>query len=384
MNDNVHKIGFIDNSRLITESLVRAGADVFVGYPITPANLLYYYSSKRFPSFFAAPDEITTIQLMTGFAACGRIPVTATSFPGFALMIESINMAYMMELPMVVILVQRLGPATGTATAGAQGDISLVSNIVSGGLAIPVFSVSDPNDNWNISAKCVEISVKLRTPVILVTSKEEVMTRFSFDLNQLDDITHVQRKYYDKDVTFKPYLADETLVPEFLPLTNTKHQIRFTASTHDSNGNLQYTSKEALENTERLHNKNIKHIKEYTFFEYDAQEGADTIILSYGITSLASKVAVKSLRDNGINISLLIAKTLFPVPDEYYTITEKYKKIVIAEENLSGQYRQSMFGNQHSRKITGVNKIGKMIDPQEIILKIKNIMLNPQQCLESK
>jgi 2-oxoglutarate ferredoxin oxidoreductase subunit alpha len=371
MPNTEQKIGFIDNSRLITESLARAGADVFVGYPITPANLLYYYSSKRFSSFFAAPDEITTIQLMTGFAASGRIPVTATSFPGFALMIESINMAYMMELPMVIILVQRLGPATGTATGGAQGDISMVANMISGGLAIPVLSVSDSEDNWNISAKSVEMAVKLRTPVILVTSKEEVMTQFSFDLNKLDEIKTVERKYYNKTEKFKPYLADNSLIPDFLPLTNTEHQIRFTASTHDANGNLQNTSKEALENTYRLHEKVIKHISDYTFFEYDQQEGAETIILSYGITALASKVAVEKLRAEGIKVSLLIAKTLFPIPPEYYTITEKYKKIVIAEENLTGQYRQSMFGNRHSDKILGANKMGKMIDPEEIVLIVK-------------
>lgn len=373
MTDMKQKIGFIDNSRLITESLVRAGADVFVGYPITPANLLYYYSGKRFPSFFAAPDEITTVQLMSGFSACGKIPVTATSFPGFALMIESINMAYMMELPMVVILVQRLGPATGTATGGAQGDISLVQNIISGGLAIPVLSCSQPSDNWKISAKCVEISVKLRTPVILVTSKEEVMTQFSFDLNQLDEIYPVKREYYSKDETYKPYLADENLVPEFLPLTDTKHQIRFTASTHDTKGNLQNTSKEALENTERLHKKIMKHLNDYTLYEYDEQLGAETIILSYGITSLSAKVAVKNLRENGDKVSLLIVKTLFPIPEEYYTITEKYKKIVVAEENLTGQYRQSMFGNHHSSNITGVNKLGKMINPEEIIQEVYNI-----------
>ena len=381
MTDSKQKIGFIDNSRLITESLVRAGADVFVGYPITPANLLYYYSSKRFPSFFAAPDEITTVQLMTGFAASGRVPVTATSFPGFALMIESINMAYMMELPMVVILVQRLGPATGTATGGAQGDISMVSNIISGGLSIPVLSVSDPKDNWKISAKSVEMAVKLRTPVILITSKEEVMTLFSFDLNELDEIKPIERKYFDKNETYKPYLADESLIPEFLPLTNTKHQVRFTASTHDSKGNLQNTSKEALDNTERLHFKNIKHIKEYTYFDYDKQENADTIILSYGITSMAAKVAVEALRKDGVKVSLLIAKTLFPIPAEYYKITEVYKHLIIAEENLTGQYRQSMFGNQHLSRVSGVNKMGKMIGPEEIVLKVKAINeLNAVKC----
>ena len=112
-----------DGSRLIIEALARAGAAAFIGYPITPANLLYSYAAARIPIMLPAPDEITTVQWMAGLSAGGKIPVTATSFPGYALMIESINMAFMMELPMVIILVQRLGPATGTATCGAQGDL---------------------------------------------------------------------------------------------------------------------------------------------------------------------------------------------------------------------------------------------------------------------
>ena len=121
-----------DGSRLIIEALARAGADAFIGYPITPANLLYQYGSQRMELMLPAPDEITTMQWMSGLSITGKLPVTATSFPGFALRVESINMAYMMELPMVIILVQRLGPATGTATCGAQGDLLLLNGIISG------------------------------------------------------------------------------------------------------------------------------------------------------------------------------------------------------------------------------------------------------------
>jgi 2-oxoglutarate ferredoxin oxidoreductase subunit alpha len=131
------RISFIDASRLMIEGAVQAGAQVFVGYPITPANLLYAYSSRRFPIVLPAPDEITTLQWMSGFSAIGKIPVTATSYPGLALMTESIGMAFMMELPMVIVLVQRLGPSTGTATCGAQGDISMINGINSGGYPIP-------------------------------------------------------------------------------------------------------------------------------------------------------------------------------------------------------------------------------------------------------
>ena len=218
------------------------------------------------------------------------------------------------------------------------------------------------------------MAVKLRTPVILITSKEEVMTQFSFDLNKLDEIKPVQRKFYEKDEAFKPYLAGDSLIPEFLPLTNTKHQVRYTASTHNANGILQNSTKEALANTERLHKKNILHINDYTFFKYDKQDSADTIIISYGITSMAAMVAVETLRNEGINISLLIVKTLFPIPTVYYNILDKYNKIIFAEENLTGQYRIAMFGNQTLNKISGVNKMGKMIDPEEIVLKFKELV----------
>jgi 2-oxoglutarate/2-oxoacid ferredoxin oxidoreductase subunit alpha len=363
----VKNIAFLDSSRLITESLVQSGADVFVGYPITPANLLYMYAGKRFPQFIAAPDEISTLQMMTGLAATGKIPVTATSFPGFALMIESINMAYMMELPMVIVLVQRLGPATGTATCGAQGDVSIVNGIISGGFAIPTMSISNTSDCWTLPAKAVEMAVKMRTPVIIFTSKEEVMTQHSVNLSRLEDIRRTERKFYSLAEKYIPYKADENLVPEFLPLTNNQHQVRLTASTHDKHGIIQNTSDEALENTRRLHRKILHNIKEYVFFEYDKDMNAKVILVSFGITSLASRVAVQKLKSLGIPVSLLLVKTLLPVPQAYYEILEKYSQIFIAEENLTGQYRQLLFGNSLPGHIHGINKIGKMIEPEEII-----------------
>ena len=101
------KYVLIDGSCIIIESLVQSGAEVFIGYPITPANMLYSYARRRFPSFLPAPDEITALQWAAGVSAAGKLAVTATSFPGFALMIETINMAYMMELPLVIVFVQR-------------------------------------------------------------------------------------------------------------------------------------------------------------------------------------------------------------------------------------------------------------------------------------
>jgi len=367
---NKIKNALIDGSRLITESCVRAGADIFIGYPITPANLLYSYASQRYPKMMAAPDEITTLQWMSGFATAGHFPVTATSFPGYALMIESINMAFMMELPMLIILVQRLGPATGTATSGAMGDLSVVNGTISGGFNIPTFAISSLNDCWDIPPAAVETAMKLRTPVIILTSKEMIMTLCSFDISSLSHITKKQMKFYNRDEPYSPYKPDNDGVPPFLPLTQNKHQVRFTASTHDIKGILQNSSTESINNTKRLYNKIVNHIDSYTYYELIEHEKADTIIVAYDVAAQAAREAASDLKSNGKPVSLLIAKTLLPVPEIYIDLLSKYIKIVIAEENLNGQFRRLIFGKAGRKGVTGVNGIAKMISPDAIITEV--------------
>jgi 2-oxoglutarate/2-oxoacid ferredoxin oxidoreductase subunit alpha len=359
----------IDGSRLMIESLARAGADAFIGYPITPANLLYLYGSQRM-EMLAAPDEISTLQWMSGLSSIGRIPITATSFPGFALMLESINMAYMMELPMVIILVQRLGPATGTATNGAQGDLLLLQGMISGGHPIPVLCTSTFEDSWTLSAEAVSLAVKMRTPVILLTSKEEVMTHKSFDMNTLPEIEKVDHKFYDKDCEYKSYKPTD-LVPDFLPLTQNRYQVRINASTHDQSGILQHSTDEALDNTRRLEEKMHHRMKCHLRYDYDALEDSETLVISYGITASAARNAAASLRSDGEKVSLLVPKTLLPVPDVYLEIINQYSKVVIAEENMNNQFGTLLYGNNKPANMRFVGALGKMITPQQIIEEVK-------------
>ena len=367
MNNNQEKIIFTDGSKLMTEALVRAGADIFIGYPITPANLLYQYGSRRYPHFMAAPDEITTLQWMCGYAASGLLPVTATSFPGFALMLESVNMAFMMELPMVIILVQRLGPATGTATCGAQGDISLLNGCISGGYTLPVISTSSMSDCWDMAEAALKLAADLRSPVILLSSKEEVMTYRSFDINKLKHIDKVERKYYNGKETYQPYRADEKLVPDFVSLQSKEHRLRLTASTHDKMGILQNTTPEALENTLRIHQKAIHNMDSYLYYEISEEADADVLLLSYGISSDACREAQRNLNAAGKKVSLLIAKTLLPVHPLYYDIIAKYRHVVFVEENHQGLYKQILFGHQQVKNMSTVNAIGRMVYPSEIM-----------------
>jgi len=360
-------MSFLDGSRLITEACVQAGADVFIGYPITPANLLYLYAGSRYPTMLAAPDEITTLQWMSGFAAAGRLPVTATSFPGYSLMAESVNMAFMMELPMVIILVQRLGPATGTATCGAQGDLSVIRGTLSGGFTLPTLCISSVQDCWDLSAEAVRAAVRLRSPVVLLTSKEMVMTVLNFDTSQLGEIRLADRPCYSGEGPYHPYRAGEDLVPPFLPVNQNRFQVRLTASTHDTHGILQNTTQEALDNTRRLQAKLDKNLDSYTFYELDEEEAAEVLLISYDVTAQAAREAARSLRAKGRKISLLVPKTLLPVPPIYLDIAARYPRVVIAEENISGQLRTLLFGAAGRKGLSGVNGLGKMISPGEIV-----------------
>jgi 2-oxoglutarate ferredoxin oxidoreductase subunit alpha len=355
----------IDGSRLIAEACVRAGADAYVGYPITPASLIFFYASRRFPIALPAPDEITALQWMAGLSAAGHLPVSATSFPGFALMVESVNMAYMMELPMLVILVQRLGPATGTATAGAQGDLLLLNGLISGGYPLPVFCISDLEDCWLLPPVALRTAVDLRTPVVLLTSKEMVMTQESFDLARLPEIEPVRRTFYEGPGPYCTYDAGNGLVPPFLPVGNRRHQVRLNASTHDRCGIIQHTSDEAMANTRRLQAK----VEAGTpvLYHLDEQEGAETLVVTCDITTGAAREAVTALRARGVPVSLLVLRTLLPLPNVYLETIDRYPRVVVAEENHQGQLAHLLFGRRIPPHVRTVTAIGRMIRPDEII-----------------
>lgn len=366
--DNMSRPVLLDGSRLIVEALARAGADAYVGYPITPASLIYTYSSRRLPAVLPAPDEITTLQWMAGLSAAGHLPVTATSFPGFALMVESINMAYMMELPMLVILVQRLGPATGTATAGAQGDLFLLHGLISGGYPLPVLCIADLDDCWRLPPVALQTAVELRTPVVLLTSKEMVMTERSFDLTRLAEVKPIARTFYDGPAPYRPYAADDGLTPPFLPVANDRCQVRLNASTHDTRGVIQHAPPEALANTRRLQAK----VEAGTpvLYHLDEQPGAETLVVTYDVTTGAAREAVATLRAQGTPVSLLVAQTLLPIPPVYYDILDRYARVVVAEENLQGQLARLLFGQRLPAHVRGVGDIGRMIRPDEIIQEV--------------
>ncbi len=361
----------VDGSLLMVEALAEAGADIYVGYPITPANRIYAFASERFPRALAAPDEITVLQWMAGFSARGLLPVTATAFPGFALMVESLNMAFMMELPMVVILAQRMGPSTGTATLGAQGDLLALRGVISGGFPLPTLSPSSLEECWTIPALALRTAVRLRTPVVVLTSKEMVITEKTLDLQALPEIPRVERPVARPNGTYRPYARTEDLVPPFLPVGDDRAQVRLTASTHDETGLLQHSTPEAMANTRRLYEKLIHHLHTYSVYTYEPHPEAKKLLISWGISAEATREARDQLLKEGIPVSLLVVNTLLPLPPVYRELLARYPEVWVVEENLTGQFRELLAAHTGRSDLRGVNRIGGLIPPQEIVAEVR-------------
>jgi 2-oxoglutarate ferredoxin oxidoreductase subunit alpha len=276
-------------------------------------------------------------------------------------------MAYMMELPMVIVLAQRLGPSTGSATVGAQGDLLLLRGCISGGYPLPVFCPPDLAGCWTLAAHSVDTALALRTPVVLLTSKEMLMTGQSYSLDELEDLEPSAWPTHDGTGDYQSYRPGQNEVPPFLPVGNPNHQIRLNASTHDADGFIRKATPEALSNTRRLSRK-IEHAAD-RFNRYSIDEDADaaTLIVTYGITTGAAREAVDTLRERGKGAALLVLESLIPIPTDVSAILDRHARVLVVEENEDGLLAEMLFGRHRKPHVRRVNKIGGLIRPDEIV-----------------
>ncbi len=365
------RTALVEGASLVARGALHAGVDLFVGYPITPASGIYA-EMIRLGVGIAAPDEITALQYLLGGSLAGRRAMTATSGPGFLLMAEGLGAALAMEVPLVVVLVQRVGPATGSATMNAQGDVLLAANVVSGGFPVPVLCPPDLESCAGMTVLAVNLAERLRTPVVLLTEKDMVVGRRTVDLDDLVLPDPVDRPRYTGDAAaFRTYGHwNDDLVPPFRPAGDPEVQVRITASTHDEAGTLRPLDDRARPNTERLLLAADPDV--YPSPLEDRQNGADTLVVAYGFTAYAARQAVADARARGRRVSLLVPRTLVPVlGDHLRPALAGVRRLVVAEENLTGLYRQALLGagimlGTDVREVIGVNGMGKPIAAQRI------------------
>jgi 2-oxoglutarate ferredoxin oxidoreductase subunit alpha len=356
---------------MVVAGALRAGCRFFSGYPITPASEIYHEMTSRLQErgdvAVGAPDEISALCYCIGASQRGFKAMTATSGPGWALMVEGVQYALMTETPVVIVLVQRLGPSTGGATQGAQGDVLLAGFCASGGYTIPVFSPSTPQECFSLTAHAFNWSELLRSPVVLLSDKEVAMTYEAIDEGELPDLP-VWSRQMAAGLRYRPFdFSSPDEVPPFAPLAGSL-KVTLTGSAHNKDGWLRKNDPETLDLLRHLQTKIDARAAEMAMATLDLEDDAEALVVGYGITSRAAREAVLRGREMGRRLSFLGLQTLFPVPAE--TVRQAAlgaRRVVVAEENAFGLYRMMLAAALPGVELVGVNKIGGMIRPEEIL-----------------
>ncbi len=380
MESTANMIRIRSGNQMVAEGAIRAGCKFFAGYPITPASGIYKSMIDVLPErggvAISAPDEISALAYCVGASLRGQKAMTATSGPGWALMTETVQYAVMTETPVVIAVVQRLGPSTGGATQNAQGDVLFVEHCISGGYTLPVFTPSNPVECYELTHIAFTWSELLRVPVVVMLDKEVGMTSESVDYMHIHDVTTLSRQRIispgngNSGMTDTYYFEKPDDVPKFIPVGGAI-KTTVTGSAHNKAGRLQKNSPETLEVLRHLQMKIDAHANQMELVKRDIDEGARTLIISFGISARTSLEAVRRVRAEGGKVSWLNVLSLFPIPENKIAASlNGIERVIIPEENLKGQYRSGIRHLLGDREVVGINKIGSMITPAEIMSKV--------------
>jgi 2-oxoglutarate/2-oxoacid ferredoxin oxidoreductase subunit alpha len=333
---------FVEGNEAVAMGAIYAGCRFFASYPITPASSLLAAMLEALPplggTVLQGEDEIASIGYCLGASMAGLKAMTATSGPGLSLYSENISFAIAGEIPVVIINVMRQGPSTGSATQGADGDVQFMRWGCSGGLPVVVLAPVDVGDCFTLTVHAFNVAERLRCPVFLASNKEIAMTRETLDMTVLERPPVVERAYHASG-SFLPFaVPPEHDVPPFLPIGGVI-PVRQTSSTHGPDGYITTNPAEIQAGVERLKRKVEAKLPLFTFFDLDPMPGARTLVVTYGVTARATRAAVAILRqEHGLPLSLLVLKTLWPVPEQVLRdAAQGMERVLMVEMNL-GQY----------------------------------------------
>jgi len=380
---------FIDGATAVARGALDSGCTFFAGYPISPATPLLLHMIRELPKSgggaIQAEDEIASICMCIGAAMTGSRALTATSGPGISLYSENIGLAIMGEVPLVIVDVQRLGPATGGATTPGQGDVQFVRWGTSGGYPIIALAPGSVAECYSLTRHAFDLAERFRCPVFLLTDKEMFLSMSTVDVTAYESPPVRARAAAAKAPAeaFIPYAFDPVdAPPPFAPIGG-PHIVRFTSSSHDERGFLTKDPAAIGRLNEHLRRKIEDHVDEIELTRPDLQEDARTLFISYGITARAMAEAVLQARTAGRAVSALTVQSLWPVPEASLigalcgpTCAEQVERVVVAELNL-GDFRREVerviyrwAAETHRRppQIVGINRVdGELITPGQFL-----------------
>ncbi|MDI6099870.1 2-oxoacid:acceptor oxidoreductase subunit alpha [Actinoplanes sp. NEAU-A12] len=327
----------------LVAAAVRSKLPLFLGaYPITPASDILHELSKhkRFGvTTMQAEDEIAAVGAALGASYGGALGVTTTSGPGVALKSETISLAIALELPLVIVDVQRAGPSTGMPTKTEQADLNMALFGRHGEAPLAVIAPKSPSDCFHAAIEAARIALTYRTPVILLSDNYVANGSEPWLLPSVDELPDLQVEFATapntSDGRFLPYLRDpETMArPWAVPGTpGLEHRIGGLEKA-DKTGDISYDPANH-EFMVRTRQARIDAIPVPDLDVEDPAEGARVLVLGWGSTYGPIGAACRALRQRGLNIAQAHLRHLSPLPANLGEVLAGYDKVVVPEMNL--------------------------------------------------
>ena len=341
---------FMLGDHACAEGAIAAGLDFFGGYPITPSTEIAERVAHRLPalggSFVQMEDELGSIAAIIGASAAGARSFTATSGPGFSLMMENIGLAAMMELPVVIADVQRASPSTGLPTMVGQSDILQARWGSHGDYGIVAYCPASPQECFDLTVLAFNVADKYRVPVFILMDEIVGHMTERVRIPAPKDLQIIGRKGPRHAPDSEPFLSfapDQDMIPP-IAHAGDGYRVHMTGLTHDERGYPAMTADVHDKLVNRLVDKIRLNADDIMMYEEIGTEDADTIVISFGCTARSARHAVAQARDEGLKCSFLRPITIWPFPEA--RIRElidlgNVKRFIVPEVNL-GQLRREI------------------------------------------
>ncbi|MDX1502539.1 MAG: 2-oxoacid:acceptor oxidoreductase subunit alpha [Thermoanaerobaculia bacterium] len=356
----------------------RSGLPLFLGsYPITPASEILHQLSgyKQFGvTTFQAEDEIAAVCAAIGAAFGGALAVTTTSGPGLALKSEAINLAVMMELPLVICDIQRGGPSTGLPTKTEQSDLLQAMFGRNGESPLPIVAAASPSDAFDAAVEACRISVKYMVPVMLLSDGYIANGSEPWCLPRIEELPDLRVEFRTDPEGFAPYQRDpETLArPWAIPGTPGLQHRLGGLEKEDVTGNVSYDPANHQRMTDLRAAKVAGIARDIPALEVDGPERGRVLALGWGSTLGALRGAVQLARAEGIEVSRAHLRHLSPFPANLGEVLSNFDHVLVPEMN-TGQLALLLQG-RYLKKVVSFSKVeGRPFTRSEIVARIREL-----------
>jgi 2-oxoglutarate ferredoxin oxidoreductase subunit alpha len=334
---------YLDGNHACCEGALAAGCRFAAGYPITPSTEIVERIAKRFPHvggvFIQMEDEIASSITLQGAVWAGKKSMTVTSGPGLSLMMEHIGLAAITETPCVFVDVQRGGPSTGLPTLPGQADMMQARWGSHGDYELIALSPSSPQECFDMTVDAFNLSETYRVPVMFMMDECVGHMTERVDIPTADRIEVVPRHFTTKPPgEYRPYEAGENMVPDMVKAGD-NHRFHITGLTHDERGYPVINAAAQDKLVRRLMDKIRLKTDTIVRFEEAGVEGADVVVLSYGITYRVALRAMEMARKQGARVGSLRLVVCWPFPEKRIReLAGNVKAMVMAEMNMGQMY----------------------------------------------